>query len=128
MRGVAAQALLHCELVPGRQAALPDQTLIGFDTASRRQEEAFLLLFFPISKKKKKPLFVRNAPPLLSPLTPPGSVVLLALLLSLFLFSFLRLPHFFLFLFVFFILRLKPMDFCFFCLSLLCSSHLVVDQ
>lgn len=58
MRGVAAQALLHCELVPGRQAALPDQTLIGFDTASRRQEEAFLLLFFPISKKKKRNPFL----------------------------------------------------------------------
>lgn len=87
MRGVAAQALLHCELVPGRQAALPDQTLIGFDTASRRQEEAFLLLFFPISKKKKETPFCKKCPS--SPLTPPGSVVLLALLLSLFLFSFL---------------------------------------
>lgn len=62
MRGVAAQALLHCELVPGRQAALPDQTLIGFDTASRRQEEAFLLLFFPISKKKKETPFCKKCP------------------------------------------------------------------
>lgn len=46
VRGMAAQARLHCEPVPGRRAAVPDQTLIGFDTASRRREGAFLLLFF----------------------------------------------------------------------------------
>lgn len=121
VRGVAAEALLHCEPVPGRRAALPVQTLIGFDTASRRREEAFLLLFFfsllsSISK--------RNAPPLLQlPLdllccSPSSSA------LSLF--------HSALFIPVtpsFFILRLKPADFCFFCLALsFCPSRLDVDQ
>lgn len=45
-RGEAAEAGLHCEPEPGRRAAVPEQTLIGFDTASRRREEAYLLLFF----------------------------------------------------------------------------------
>lgn len=65
MRGVAAPARLHCEPVPGRRAALPDQTLIGFDTASRRREGAFLLLFFFSFISKREPFWEPKAPPLL---------------------------------------------------------------
>lgn len=104
--------------------ARPDTDWVWHCIQEARRGFSFAL--FPYKLKKKETPFCKKCPS--SPLTPPGSVVLLALLLSLFLFSFLWLPHFFLFLFVFFILRLKPMDFCFFCLSLLCSSHLVVDQ
>lgn len=85
VRGVAAEACLHCEPVPGRRAALPEQTLIGFDTASRRREEAFLLRFFPPSFiSKRESFFCMKGPSsaLLSALSPPGSVVLLVLLLG----------------------------------------------
>lgn len=53
VRGVAAQAGLHCEPVSGRRAALALQTLIGFDTASGRWEESFsFALFFPTISKR----------------------------------------------------------------------------
>lgn len=57
---------LHCEPVPGRRAALPGQTLIGFDTASRRQEGAFLLLFFFSFISKRASFLYERPPPLLS--------------------------------------------------------------
>lgn len=122
VRGVAAEARLHCEPVPGRRAALPDQTLIGFDTASRRREEAFLLLFFFSSISKREP-FLYERPLLCSPLSsnspwfccapcpPPRSSLSLLSLRSHIdsLISF---------------LRLKPADFCFLCPSLLSSLSL----
>lgn len=122
VRGVAAEARLHCEPVPGRRAALPDQTLIGFDTASRRREEAFLLLFFS-SSISKRAFFCMKGPSsaLLSPLTPPGSVVLLALLLG-FSLSLLSLRSYIDSLIL--SLRLKPADFCFLCLRLLSALSL----
>lgn len=60
VRGVAAPDHLHCEPVPGRRAALPGQTLIGFDTASRRREGAFLLLFFFLSFSKREPFCIKS--------------------------------------------------------------------
>lgn len=119
VRGVAAEARLHCEPVPGRRAALPDQTLIGFDTASRRREEAFLLLFFfPSFMSKREPFFFfcmkGPSSALLSPPTPPWCCCAPRFSLSLlsirsYIDSF---------------LRLKPADVCFFCLPLLSSLSL----
>lgn len=123
VRGVAAEAGLHCEPVPGRRAALPEQTLIGFDTASRRREEAFLLLFFfPSSISKREP-FLYERPLLCSPLSssspwfccaprPPPRLSLSLLSLRSYIDSLVL------------FLRLKPVDLCFFCLPLLSSLSL----
>lgn len=78
-----AEARLHCEPVPGRRAAPPDPTLIGFDTASRRREEAFLLLFFFFFFLSVKESFfflflcVYERPLLCSPLSSNSPLVLL---------------------------------------------------
>lgn len=84
VRGVAARARLHCGPVPGRRAALPGQTLIGFDTPSRRREGAFLLLFFFSSFiSKREPFFFNMKSPSSSLLLLQLTLVLLCLSLLL---------------------------------------------